>query len=109
MSGPLLGVFAVATITLLVAFSTFFSFARKHHITGHLVAIGGAARVTALSSGVVRRRFVSAGDVVAVGDVLYWLSPSEGLADGATAGDKLLDVVEKRRHILLSRLEVSDA
>ena len=108
LSKPLSGLF-VATLAMLgvvalIAFATTFKFARKELAMGHLTPVAGWSRVTAQSFAVVHRRFVEAGDVVKLGDVLYELASGDGLDAGVTAEAKMLEEVEGRRAALESQL-----
>ena len=100
VSGYLLLLLVGTVTTALIAFAVSFEFARKEQARGHLAPVGGWARVTARFFAVVGRRMVEAGTKVKTGDVLFELAPPDGLGEGLTVEEKLVDEIEGRREAL---------
>ena len=109
VSGLLLAALSALAVVGMVLFAFSFQFARKEQATGYLTPVGGWSRVSVRNPAVVRQRFVEAGEVVEVGDVLFELTASEGLAKGQSVANRILRDIEGRRQALRERLAVTDA
>lgn len=109
VSGYLLAACAILAGLGLGGFATTFEFARKEQVQGFLTPASGWARIRAKSSGVVRRRFVTPGDLVQSGDVLLEVSSGDGLQRDLTVQEQMLAEIQGRRAALQARLELLGA
>ena len=109
VSGYLLLLLVGIITTALIGFAVSFEFARKEQARGHLAPVGGWARVTARFFAVVGHRMVEAGTKVKTGDVLFELAPPDGLGEGLTVEEKLVDEIEGRREALETELRLIDS
>ncbi len=109
VSGYLLLLLVGIASAALIGFAVSFEFARKEQARGHLAPVGGWARVTARFFAVVGSRMVDAGVEVKTGDVLFELAPPDGLGEGLTVEEKLVDEIEGRREALETELRLIDS
>ena len=68
----------------------------------------GWTRVAANSAGIVRQRMAHPGDLVDAGDVLFEISPGDGLQRALTVQQRMLDEIEVWRTTLQARLRLVD-
>ncbi|MFY8093994.1 MAG: HlyD family secretion protein [Niveispirillum sp.] len=80
---PITG-FLAATVVAALAYASVAEYARKETVTGYLTPREGVARVAAPRPGIMTRLMVGHGDLVAVGDPLFVVDTSHGLAGGGT-------------------------
>ena len=106
VSGYLLLLLVGTVSATLCGFAVSFEFARKERAQGLLAPVDGWTRVTARSFAVVRSRSVDAGGRVEVGDVLFELTSPNGLEQGLTLEEKLIDEIEGRREALQTELRL---
>ncbi len=85
-----LGALGAAFVAGLVVFAATTGYARKESARGWIVAEKGIVRITHGAPAVIASVLCAAGDAVARGDVIAYLSPAEAYGDGGSTASTIL-------------------
>lgn len=97
---------AIVILLVLIAIALYFvfgSYSPKQTVAGYLVSDSGLVRLYAPFSGTITKRYVSPGNIVAVGDPLYRLEAQQSTLKTGDINDALVTTLEQRKHLLLTQ------